>query len=228
MSRHRDTLHDLAELLEQLQTHAPSAEEVLRDDAVRQAATIRWLRLICESAGRLPHDFGAAHREIARRARAISAAVGGDYDTIELDAVWRVLRDEMPPLADSVAASLQAPESLSDSRRRLSRAGAQWDEEPRRRLTLDDVRAHRSEILAIGARHGARSISIFGSVARGEADEASDVDVLVELEAGRSLLDLSSLRLDLVDLLGVHVDVATVSGLRDRVRDDVMAEAVAL
>lgn len=69
---------------------------------------------------------------------------------------------------------------------------------------------------------------IFGSVARGEADEKSDIDLLVDMEAGRSLLDFIGLVMDLVSLLGCNVHVVTVKGLRDRIRERVLKEAVSL
>jgi len=84
------------------------------------------------------------------------------------------------------------------------------------------------EILRIAARHGAKNIRVFGSVARGDADAASDVDVLVDMEPGRSLLDMGGLLMDLQDLLGCSVDVVTERGLRPRIRDRVLAEAVPL
>jgi len=90
------------------------------------------------------------------------------------------------------------------------------------------LREKREEILRIAARHGARNVRIFGSVARGEEDEASDVDLLVELEPGRSLFDLGGLQYDLEALLGCHVDVVTERGLKARIRDRVLREAVAL
>jgi hypothetical protein len=69
---------------------------------------------------------------------------------------------------------------------------------------------------------------VFGSVARGEADEKSDVDFLVEMEPGRSLLDLGGLLMDLQNVLGREVDVVTERGLNPRIRDRVLKEAVAL
>jgi len=84
------------------------------------------------------------------------------------------------------------------------------------------------EILRIAARHGAKNIRVFGSVARGDADAASDVDVLVDMEPGRSLLDMGGLLMDLQDLLGCPVDVVTERGLRARIRDRVLKEAVPL
>ena len=65
------------------------------------------------------------------------------------------------------------------------------------------IQEKRQEILEIAARHGAYNVRLFGSVARGEADEASDVDILVELEPNRSLLDLGGFLADLEDLLAL-------------------------
>lgn len=90
------------------------------------------------------------------------------------------------------------------------------------------LKTKREEILRIATKHGARNVRIFGSVARGEARSGSDVDFLVELEKGRSLFDLGGLLMDLQDLLGCKVDVVTVNGLRARIRDLVLQEAVSL
>jgi uncharacterized protein len=84
----------------------------------------------------------------------------------------------------------------------------------------------RAEILAAASRHGATNVRVFGSVARGDADAASDVDFLVDFEPGRSLLDLAGLLIDLEDLLGHPVDVVTEPGLKARIRQRVLAEAV--
>ena len=95
-------------------------------------------------------------------------------------------------------------------------------------MDIQSLRVKREEILQIAEKHGARTVRIFGSVARGEADVASDLDLLVEMEPGRSLLDLGGLLMELQDLLGCHVDVVTEKGLRERIRDRVLREAVAL
>lgn len=88
--------------------------------------------------------------------------------------------------------------------------------------------AKREEILRIAAKHGARNVRIFGSVARGEARPDSDVDLLVELEDGRSLMDLVGLKLDLEDLLGREVDVAEPEGVHWYIRERVLQESVPL
>jgi uncharacterized protein len=86
----------------------------------------------------------------------------------------------------------------------------------------------RDEILSLAARRGAFNVRVFGSAARGEADAASDVDFLVDLEPGRSLLDLGGLLVDLEKLLGCKVDVVTAKGLRKRIRERVLNEAISL
>jgi uncharacterized protein len=84
----------------------------------------------------------------------------------------------------------------------------------------------RQDILRIAGNYGARRVRIFGSVARGEADAQSDIDFLVELNPGRSLLDLGGLQFELEALLGRKVDVVTERGLKPRIRDRVMREAI--
>ena len=96
-------------------------------------------------------------------------------------------------------------------------------------MSLNELlQSNREEILRIAARYGAYNVRIFGSVARGEADSESDIDFLVNMEQGRSLLDLCGLLIDLEELLGRKVDVVTEKGLRDRIRERVLKEAVAL
>jgi predicted nucleotidyltransferase len=90
------------------------------------------------------------------------------------------------------------------------------------------LKQHRDEILRLAARYGAGNVRVFGSVARSEADEQSDIDLLVDLQAGRSLFDLGGLQYELEQLLGRPVDVLTQRGLKSRIRERVLREAVAL
>jgi uncharacterized protein len=90
------------------------------------------------------------------------------------------------------------------------------------------LQAKREEILRIAAQYGAYNVRIFGSVARGEADEKSDIDLLVDMEPIRSLLDLAGLLVDLEELLGCKVDIVPEDSLRKRIKDRVLKEAVAL
>jgi uncharacterized protein len=90
------------------------------------------------------------------------------------------------------------------------------------------LQSKRSQILQIAARHGARRVRVFGSVARGTAHRGSDIDFLVDMEEGRSLLDHAALILDLERLLKRLVDVASERGLRRFVRKHVLKDAVPL
>ena len=82
-----------------------------------------------------------------------------------------------------------------------------------------------SEILRVARLHGARTVSIFGSRARGDSRSGSDLDLLVTLEPKRSLIDLVAIKQDLEDLLHYPVDVVTESGLSPYLRDGILAEA---
>jgi uncharacterized protein len=90
------------------------------------------------------------------------------------------------------------------------------------------LQTKREEILEIAERHGASNVRVFGSVARGEATAESDIDFLVELEKGRSLLDHAALVIDLEESLGRRVDVATDRGLKPRFREHILREAIRL
>jgi predicted nucleotidyltransferase len=87
------------------------------------------------------------------------------------------------------------------------------------------LKEKRTAILDIAERHGARNVRIFGSVARGDFDENSDLDFLVELEPGRSLFDHAALLVDLEQLLGCKVDVVSEKGIKARIRERVLREA---
>jgi hypothetical protein len=83
-----------------------------------------------------------------------------------------------------------------------------------------------AEILRIASRYGAFTIRVIGSVARTQADENSDIDFLVEMEPGRSLFDLGGMQSELETALGRPVDVVTEKGLKARIRNQVLQEAI--
>src|SRR5271166_6712908 len=96
-------------------------------------------------------------------------------------------------------------------------------------VTLDKLRAERrEEIIRLAKRRGAHNLRVFGSVARGEADQNSDLDLLVAWEPGRSLMDHAGLVQDLEDLLGMKVHVGTEKSLHWYVRDRILQEATPL
>ena len=96
-------------------------------------------------------------------------------------------------------------------------------------MTLAEiVKEKREEILKVAARRGATNVRLFGSLIHGEEKEGSDVDLLVEMEEGRSLLDLSHLLQDMEELLGCPVHVVEPEALHWSIRESILAEAVPL
>ena len=95
-------------------------------------------------------------------------------------------------------------------------------------MTLTELRSKRILILTLAQQYGAKNIRVFGSVVSGRSVPTSDVDLLVDMEEGKSLLDRIALKQDLEDFLGSSVDLVTDKGLHYVIRDQVLAEAVPL
>jgi uncharacterized protein len=96
-------------------------------------------------------------------------------------------------------------------------------------MGIDEIlKRKRDEILCIASDHGARNVRVFGSLARGEASPDSDIDILVKLDPGRSLLDIVAIKQDLEDLIGCEVDVVTEAAISPYIREQVLKEAVSL
>ena len=93
---------------------------------------------------------------------------------------------------------------------------------------FEDILQKREAILSVAARYGAHDVRIFGSAARGEMTDSSDLDLIVRFDPDRSLFDHGGLIMDLQELLGMKVDVISEGGMRDRFRRHVMKEAIAL
>ena len=87
---------------------------------------------------------------------------------------------------------------------------------------------YRDAILSAASRNGVRNVRVFGSVARGDEKPDSDIDLLIDLEPGRTLFDHGGFLMDVRDLLNREVDVVTENGLRKRIREQVLDEAVPL
>lgn len=90
------------------------------------------------------------------------------------------------------------------------------------------LRHKRRAVGEVAARHGARNVRVFGSVARGDDTVTSDIDLLVDLDEGVGLVGLAALRRELGEALGAEVDVVPSEALKSRIRDRVLAEAVPL
>jgi uncharacterized protein len=124
-----------------------------------------------------------------------------------LSACGRQLRIEAPPMVDSARAS--------SVRGQLGPHAA-------------TMRRQRRRLLDAARRHGVSKLRVFGSLARGDAGPGSDIDLLVDLRAGRTLVDLAGFQREAAEILDLPVDVATLDMLKDRVRAEVLAEALPL
>jgi predicted nucleotidyltransferase/DNA-binding XRE family transcriptional regulator len=92
----------------------------------------------------------------------------------------------------------------------------------------EELRRGRRRLLDAADKHGVGRLRVFGSLARGEAEAASDVDLLVDLKPGRTLIDLAAFRREASEILNLPVDVATADMLKERIRDEVLNEALPL
>jgi predicted nucleotidyltransferase len=95
-------------------------------------------------------------------------------------------------------------------------------------LTKEEILRRRDEIIAVADRYGAYDIRLFGSMARGDNIDSSDLDLIVRFQPGRSLLDHGGLVMDLHELLGMRVDVIDDDGMCPRFRLSVLSEAIPL
>ena len=93
-------------------------------------------------------------------------------------------------------------------------------------MNMETLRSQwRNVILGLAKKHGARNVRVFGSVARAEAVDMSDLDLLVEMEPGRTYLDLVGFWQDLEETLGFSVDVLTDKGISPHLRDRIYEDA---
>ncbi|MBE0660749.1 MAG: nucleotidyltransferase family protein [Bryobacteraceae bacterium] len=93
-------------------------------------------------------------------------------------------------------------------------------------MTIEQLRKRRADVLRVVARHGGRpEVLVFGSTARGEAGAGSDLDLIVELQAGRSLMDRVRMGLELEEMLGLPVETVSPAALHPLLRASVLAEA---
>lgn len=111
MSRDKDALLDILTMIDLIRQHAPKDEQVLAEDPVRQAATLRWIEIIGEAAARTSPELRHQHSEVPwRDIIAMRNLVAHGYDQIKLDIVWRVIRDDLPTLrhqVEAIAAELE-------------------------------------------------------------------------------------------------------------------------
>lgn len=219
LRRIQDAITKIAEYARKGRPRFDQEEEV-------RLSVIHYLQIIGEAAQAMPQDYKNQHPEIPwKQLLSFQNFLTFYYLEIDQDAVWRIVEHDLPKLKPQIDAELGRMTARSEHRKSIE------SKVSKRKAAVafgELLQAKREDILRTAIRHGAFNVRVFGSVARGEADSESDIDLLVEVEPGRTLFDLSELLMDLQDLLGHNVDIVTEKGLNNRIRQRVLKEAVPL
>jgi predicted nucleotidyltransferase/uncharacterized protein with HEPN domain len=219
LRRIQDAITKIAEYARKGRLRFDKEEEV-------RLSVIHYLQIIGEAAQAMPLDYKDQHPEIPwKQMVSFQNFLTFYYIEIDGDTVWRIVEHDLPNLKPKIDAELGRMISRAEHRKNLESIVSKRNAAVAFRELLQ---AKREDILHTAIRHGVFNVRVFGSVARGEADAESDIDLLVDVEPGRTLFDLSELLMDLQDLLGRNVDIVTEKGLNSRIRQRVLKEAVPL
>jgi uncharacterized protein with HEPN domain/predicted nucleotidyltransferase len=220
-----EQLHRIQDAITKIAEYAKKGRLQFDKEEEVRLSIIHYLQIIGEAAQAMPQDFKNKHSEIPwREMISFQNFLTFYYLEIDRDAVWKIVKHDLPNLKPKIDAELdrmakRAKHSKNIDSIRKSKTAVAF-----RKL----LQSKREDILRTAVRHGAFNVRVFGSVARGEADADSDIDLLVDVEPGRTLFDLSELLLDLQELLGHNVDIVTEKGLHSRMRQRVLKEAIPL
>lgn len=220
-----EQLHRIQNAIVKITEYAKKGRRKFDAEEEIQLSVIYYLQTISEAANTIPQNFKKHHPEIPwQQLTDFQNLITHYYLEIDKDSLWNIVTNGLPTLKHKVDAALEEAQKQGSQSQR---------EQPVRKSKIakpyaDLLQAKRDDILRTATRHGASNVRIFGSVARGEADAASDIDLLVDVEPGRTLFDLSELISDLQELLGHDVDLVTEKGLHTRIRERVLKEAIPL
>lgn len=190
-----------------------------------QLSIIYYLQTISEAARAIPQEFQKRHPEIPwKQFIDFQNYIIHYYREIDRDALWGIACNTLPLFESSIDAVLAEVAKPSNRSSATTSSNKERTTAQLERLLKDK----RDDILSIAKQYGVSNVRIFGSIARGEADTESDIDLLVDVAPGRTLFDLNEFLVDLQGLLGHDVDVLTEKGLNNRMRERVMKEAIPL
>lgn len=220
-----EQLHRIQNAIIKITEYAKKGRRKFDAEEEIQLSVIYYLQTIGEAANMIPQPFKKHRPEVPwKQLTDLQNLITHYYLEIDKDALWKIIDNDLPTLEHKINVTLE------EAQKQVSR---DKQEQSSRKNNIAEVyaellKAKRDEILRTAFKHGASNVRIFGSVARGEADAASDIDLLVDVEPGRTLFDLSELIFDLQELLGHDVDLVTEKGLHTRIRERVLKEAIPL
>lgn len=225
-------MRDVAEQLRRIQHALGKIEEFTRRGRKRfdaeeeiQLSIVYYLQTISEAARNIPAGFQKRYRAIPwKKLLDFQTLITHYYLELDREVLWNIVNSDLPALKTDIDLL------LAEARQQTARSMSSTYQE-RNRITGDIealLKAKRVDILRAANKHGVYNIRIFGSVARREADTESDIDLLVDVEPGRTLFDLSELLTDLQEMLGRNVDIVTEKSLHSRIRERVLKEAMPL
>lgn len=196
-----------------------------KEEEVR-LSIIHHLQTISEAAQYIAQDYKDHHPEIPwKQMVSFRDFLTFYYIEVDRDNLWNIATQDIPDLKSKIDLALDELISpKKGTRKRDTVAG----KSKTTRAFGELLQSKREDILRTAVRYGAYNVRVFGSVARGEADPESDIDLLVDVEPGRTLFDISELLMDLQDLLGHNVDIVTEKGLHSHIRERVLKEALPL
>lgn len=190
-----------------------------------QLSIIHYLQIIGDAAQTVSKDFKDLYPEISWQQMVSFQDFLTHYYEVNPEAVWKIAEHDLPNLKRKVDAVLEQAEKAGGH---SNRAGSIASRQKLAKAIDELLQTKREDILRTAWKHGASNVRIFGSVARGEADGESDIDLLVDMAPGRTLFDIGELLIELQNLLGRQVDVVTEKSLNDHIRERVLHEAVPL
>ncbi len=221
-----EQLHRVQEALVKIASYVQYGRRRFENEEEIQISLIHYLQVISDATNAIPSVFKDHHPELPwQQMSDLQVFFTHYYLKLDKDALWEIVKQALPALKLQIDAELALEERNTEHSRSVQRSITEHETTEGINTLL---RAKREDILRTAMRYGAYNIRVFGSVVRGEADIKSDIDLLVDIEPGRTLFDLESLLIDLQSLLGREVDVVTEKGLRGRIRERVLKDAVPL
>ncbi len=221
-----EQLHRIQDALFKVASYVKHGRRRFEREEEIQISLIHYLQVISDATNAIPSVFKDHHPELPwQQMSTLQDFFTHYYLELDKDALWKIVEQTLPALKLQIDTELVLEERNTEHNKSVQPSVADY-------ATTEGInallRAKREDILRTAMRYGASNIRVFGSVVRGEADIKSDIDLLVDIEPGRTLFDLENLLTDLQSLLGREVDIVTEKGLRGRIRERVLRDAVPL